>query len=312
MKGFLRILFRRRERRKILPSLSFPSVATIPFARYLCLISLTISLKQCGVKAVIFDKDNTLTPPYSFSMNESTERAVRNCQQLFGYDRVVIFSNSAGSRNCGGSQPGSEDDRGYLHAEAIEEEMHIKVIRHRQKKPEGLLEAICEWDSVQPSEVMMVGDRYLTDIYGGNLLGMLTVAVEIFTEVNDNKGAILGRRVERMLLRLCSCTAVQPLFQPIAARYLESVLWSVSIKHKQYHKREVIMEPSECSHSPFCFTAFRHSGQVSSFSNHWAMQASQNTCPHDSLIGHFNSSMHTEHVLSRSDCSDTDSPYICE
>ena len=48
------------------------------------------------IKAVIFDKDNTLTPPYSFTMENKIENAVRQCQQLFGYDKVVIFSNSAG------------------------------------------------------------------------------------------------------------------------------------------------------------------------------------------------------------------------
>lgn len=105
--------------------------------------------------------------------------------------------------------------------------MHIKVIRHKQKKPEGLLEAVCMWDSVQPNEVMMVGDRYLTDIYGGNLLGMLTVVVDIFTEVNDNKGAIFGRRVEKVLLKLCSCMNDKPLYHPIASKYLESAVLSV-------------------------------------------------------------------------------------
>ena len=30
----------------------------------------------------------------------------------------------------------------------------------------------------------MVGDRYLTDIYGGNVCGLLTVCVRIITEVN--------------------------------------------------------------------------------------------------------------------------------
>lgn len=85
---------------------------------------------------------------------------------------------------------GSEDDQGYLHAEAIEEELDIRVIRHKQKKPDGLLEAISSWDSIESGEVMMVGDRYLTDIYGGNQIGMFTVCVDIFTEVNDNKGAI--------------------------------------------------------------------------------------------------------------------------
>lgn len=53
-------------------------------------------LKECGIKAVIFDKDNTLTPPYSFAMDHRTESTVRLCQDLFGYDHVVIFSNSAG------------------------------------------------------------------------------------------------------------------------------------------------------------------------------------------------------------------------
>lgn len=86
---------------------------------------------------------------------------------------------------------GSDDDKGYLHAEAIEEELNIRVIRHKHKKPDGLLEAISLWDSIKSDEVMMVGDRYLTDIYGGNLIGMFTVCVNIFTEVNDNKGAIL-------------------------------------------------------------------------------------------------------------------------
>lgn len=105
--------------------------------------------------------------------------------------------------------------------------MRIKVIRHKQKKPEGLLEAVCMWDSVQPNEVMMVGDRYLTDIYGGNLLGMLTVVVDIFTEVNDNKGAIFGRRVEKVLLKLCSCMNDKPLYHPIASKYLESAMLSV-------------------------------------------------------------------------------------
>ena len=86
---------------------------------------------------------------------------------------------------------GSDDDRDYLHAKSIEEELDISVIRHKHKKPDGLLEAISLWDSIEASEVRMVGDRYLTDIYGGNQIGMFTVCVDIFTEKNDNKGAIL-------------------------------------------------------------------------------------------------------------------------
>lgn len=166
----------------------------LPISRLLGLtrcLYVICSLKKCGVKAVIFDKDNTLTPPYSFVMNKNIENAVRECQKLFGYDKVVIFSNSAGKVWEYLFHVGSDDDKGYLHAEAIEDELGIRVIRHRQKKPDGLLEAVSLWPNVSAYEVMMVGDRYLTDIYGGNLFGMLTVCVGIFTEENDNRGAIL-------------------------------------------------------------------------------------------------------------------------
>ena len=69
--------------------------------------------------------------------------------------------------------------------------MNIKVIRHHKKKPDGLLETVMMWQDIREDEVMMIGDRYLTDIYGGNIYNMLTVHVDIFTEKNDNKGAIL-------------------------------------------------------------------------------------------------------------------------
>ena len=190
IRGFLKILCSRKERQKLLPILSFPSVADLPFSASSSLLLLIYSLKRCGAKAVIFDKDNTLTAPYSFSMDKQTEETVRRCQRLFGYDNVVIFSNSAGMSFLFFFIQGSDDDGGYLHAQTIEEELKIRVIRHHLKKPDGLLEAVSLWPSVQPSEVMMVGDRYLTDIYGGNQHGMLTVCVDIITETNDNKGAI--------------------------------------------------------------------------------------------------------------------------
>ena len=64
------------------------------------------------------------------------------------------------------------------------------MIRHHHKKPDGLLETVALWKDLTAPEVLMVGDRYLTDIYGGNLLNMLTICVDIITEENDNKGAI--------------------------------------------------------------------------------------------------------------------------
>lgn len=157
-------------------------------------------LKECGIKAVIFDKDNTLTPPYSFAMDHRTESTVRLCQDLFGYDMLSFSQILQVYIVIGGDGQGSDDDKDHLQADAIESELKINVIRHHKKKPDGLLETISLWPSIKEEEVMMVGDRYLTDIYGGNVYGLLTVCVRIITRSMIIGGAIFVTDSELDLL----------------------------------------------------------------------------------------------------------------
>lgn len=169
--SFFRVLFVRKEQRRLLPHLKKHRVTEIPFR----------DLHGCGIRAVIFDKDNTLTKPYVLAFPADIEATVRECQDLFGKERVVIFSNSVGS----------SDDRGALEAEAIQRELGIDVVRHEQKKPRGFSEVANMWPDLNPESILVVGDRFLTDIYGGNLFGMCTAHVDIITEQGDNLGAKL-------------------------------------------------------------------------------------------------------------------------
>ena len=157
------------------PYLAAPHVhvATISDVNY------TAMRDQCGIKAVVFDKDNTLTAPYATEVHPNAEVGLRTALDVFGQSNVAILSNSAGTK----------DDPGYEDAERIEKEMGIAVIRHDEKKPGGLEEVMKHFgdDISDPSQLCMVGDRLLTDVVFGNLYGMLTVHCDPLCTGEENK-----------------------------------------------------------------------------------------------------------------------------
>lgn len=157
------------------PYLAAPHVrvATISDVNY------TALRDQCGIRAVVFDKDNTLTAPYATEVHPNAEVGLRSALDVFGHSNVAILSNSAGTK----------DDPGYEDAGRIEKEMGIAVIRHDEKKPGGLEEVMKHFgdDISDPSQLCMVGDRLLTDVVFGNLFGMLTVHCDPLCSGEENK-----------------------------------------------------------------------------------------------------------------------------
>ena len=152
---------------------------------------------SCGIKAIIFDKDNTLTAPYDISIHEKAAFGLTNAIDVFGHDNVAILSNSAGTK----------DDIDYKDANTIEEQLGINVIRHSEKKPGGLKEVLDHFKDhgvVDAHELCMVGDRLLTDVVFGNLHGMLTVHCLPLCSgeenIKDNKVASALRKVENKVL----------------------------------------------------------------------------------------------------------------
>ena len=133
---------------------------------------------KCGIRAIVFDKDNTLTAPYENEVHPLAKKGLESAMDVFGKDHVAILSNSAGTN----------DDPAYKDASEIEEEMGISVIRHQEKKPGGLNEVLNHFKGVdEPEQVAMIGDRLLTDVVFGNLYGMLTIHTLPLCEGKDNK-----------------------------------------------------------------------------------------------------------------------------
>jgi len=56
------------------------------------------ALKAAGFKAVVFDKDNTLTAPYERRIHPPLAESLEECVAVFGASNVAVLSNSAGLR----------------------------------------------------------------------------------------------------------------------------------------------------------------------------------------------------------------------
>lgn len=170
------------------PSLLVPqiSVATVSEINYRKLAAL-------GVKAVVFDKDHTLTAPYESShIHPCASVGLNSALNVFGTENVAILSNSAGTM----------DDVDFLDAKQIEDELGLAVIRHQEKKPGGLQEVLDHFSIQDPTEICMVGDRILTDVVFGNLYGMVTVHTQPLPleDNKDNWTARLIRPLENTVL----------------------------------------------------------------------------------------------------------------
>lgn len=75
-----------RDRQLALPHVYVPDIRYIDWAE----------LQRRGFKGVVFDKDNTITVPYSLTLWGPLSNSIEQCKSVFGHD-IAVFSNSAGN-----------------------------------------------------------------------------------------------------------------------------------------------------------------------------------------------------------------------
>lgn len=75
-----------RDRHLLLPHVCVPDIRHIDWAE----------LQRRGFKGVVFDKDNTLTAPYSLKLWGPNASSIEQCKSVFGHS-IAVFSNSAGN-----------------------------------------------------------------------------------------------------------------------------------------------------------------------------------------------------------------------
>ncbi|GMP67788.1 hypothetical protein CsSME_00027660 [Camellia sinensis var. sinensis] len=180
-----------RDRHLALPHVSVRDIRYIDWAE----------LKGRGFRGVVFDKDNTITVPYSLTLWGPLGSSLERCKSVFGND-IAVFSNSAGLY---------EFDHDGRKARALEGAIGIKVIRHRVKKPAGTAEEIEKHFGCESSRLIMVGDRPFTDIVYGNRNGFLTILTEPLSLAEEPFIVKQVRKLEVFLVNRWSKRGLKPM-----------------------------------------------------------------------------------------------------
>ncbi len=133
---------------KYMPDMYQKSIYTVDYQK----------LMDRGVKCVLFDLDNTLVP---FHIKHSNEKIAELFNDLREKGlKVIIFSNSPKKR-----------------LNVFKEELAVDCIANAGKPSKKSFEKVLEKYKYSITEVAIVGDQLLTDIIGGNRVGITTVLI---------------------------------------------------------------------------------------------------------------------------------------
>lgn len=142
-------------------------------------------LWETGIRALLFDLDNTLARWRAGTPPQETAELLTGLRQK-GF-KLAVVSNGRLSRN----------------PEVLEyfSRLGVPVIWPAAKPlPTGFNRAL-KLLGARPGQTAVIGDQLLTDVLGGNLLGLYTVLVEPLDLRRESMGTRLNRALERFILR---------------------------------------------------------------------------------------------------------------
>ncbi len=140
------------------------------------------SLQARGIRALLLDLDNTLTPWRSREVPPEVVAWVRQMQ-------------AAGIALCFVS-----NTRNMARLKWLSEYLGIPYVRGPMKPRREMLRRALEKLGVPREHAAIVGDQLFTDIWGGNRLGLYTIWVQPM-HPREFIGTKISRMVERWILR---------------------------------------------------------------------------------------------------------------
>ena len=137
-------------------------------------------LKKMGIKCILLDLDNTISPAKEVVLYEETKKLIDKIKKDF---KVIIFSNNFPKRiKKFGDYYGI--DIACISLKPFYYKYIYILLKYKFKR----------------KEVAVIGDQLLTDIQGGNKIGMTTILVEPMTEIDETE-TWLNRQIEKMLFK---------------------------------------------------------------------------------------------------------------
>jgi len=159
--------------KKLVPSMTVDSIHDIPLAQ----------LWDKGVRGIIADLDNTLVgakePLATPDVVRWLERVRKN-----GF-RLVIVSNNTKIRVSQFANP-----------------IVVPFIHSAHKPSSKAFRKAMDIMQLEPGQTAVVGDQLLTDVLGGNRLGLFTVLVQPISPKDEGVFTKLNRKIERLVRRM--------------------------------------------------------------------------------------------------------------
>lgn len=138
-------------------------------------------LKDQGIKAIFFDLDSTIMVSKSGKYHEKTEKWLKQVDKYFF---IAVITNN----------------KKYEYLEKVRSVSSFQVIGNAKKPSTKAMKKLLSKIDIKPDEVAIVGDRPLTDILSGKLLGAKTILVDSINAENEGKATRFVRWLERRFI----------------------------------------------------------------------------------------------------------------
>lgn len=132
------------------------------------------SLKNRGIKCILFDLDNTLVPYNKKSITKKLQNLVEELKDMDF--KVIIFSNNTRKR-----------------VEPFKKALRVDCLVNAKKPLVRNYNRVIKTYKLTQSQVVVIGDKLVTDILGGNKAGITTILVNPISVYDSFVGKILNK-----------------------------------------------------------------------------------------------------------------------
>ncbi len=139
-------------------------------------------IKSLGINALLFDLDSTVMPSKSGEYPPKVYDLLQELKQNFV---IAIISNNK--------------KKDYI--SKVQSISNFSVIGNANKPSPKIMKEFLKSVNVLPEETIVIGDRPLTDILAGKLLGSKTILVDSITKDTENIQTRFVRKLERLCIR---------------------------------------------------------------------------------------------------------------
>lgn len=142
-------------------------------------------LKAQGIQGFIFDLDNTLMAPHAGILDAKMQAWLATLK-VEGFQCVVVSNNKRAQ-----------------YVQAVEKVLDFPIIGNAKKPRRKYLRQALRMMNLMPQQIAVVGDRPLTDIWGGQRLGAFTILVDPLTKHKEGFLIKCLRKLERFCVKSC-------------------------------------------------------------------------------------------------------------